>query len=476
MKGEPGQLRGGVLKLFDVVVMAIAGTAPAYSLAATAGIIIGAVGLASPAAILYAAIPMLGIAWSFARLNRWQVSAGASYAWVGGSVGPTLGFMAGWALVVSATLFMVAGSLPAGTATLVLFAPQLANNTLAATLTGAGWFLIMDVLIIVGITLTVRVQWIMTVVELILLFIFAIAGIVKFHGHLAANTFHWSWIFSLSQFHSLGAFSAGAVIAAFFYWGWDVTANLSEETASSKRITGLGTLLGMAVLITIFVLFMNTVEMGMTATTATNNSADIFPVLGEMIFPGPVGKLLVLALILSTVATLETTLLQVSRTLFAMGRDAALPVSLARIHPRWETPWIASLVVAVVATVLFVASNLLSGVGAIMTDAINAIGLQIVFYYGLAGIALTVLYRRQLLQSVKTFVLYGLWPVLSAIYLLGVGLYDLPQLGWVPDLLGVGLLAVGLIPMYVAKRKGSRFFAQTRQVMSDAPEDRESAG
>ncbi|MEV1063515.1 APC family permease [Streptomyces sp. NPDC050263] len=122
-------LQANVLGTFDTVVMAVADSAPAYSIAATTAVLAGAVGLAGPAALLYCATPMLGIALAFSRLSRIDVNAGAGYSWVGRTLRPFLGFISGWALVVSATIFMVAGSLPAGSMTLALFDDDLADNT-----------------------------------------------------------------------------------------------------------------------------------------------------------------------------------------------------------------------------------------------------------------------------------------------------------------------------------------------------------
>jgi amino acid transporter len=66
---------------------------------------------------------MIGVVLAFLYLNRWQTNAGASYAWVGKALNANLGFMSGWSLVVSATLFMVASSFPAGSVTLSIIAP-----------------------------------------------------------------------------------------------------------------------------------------------------------------------------------------------------------------------------------------------------------------------------------------------------------------------------------------------------------------
>ena len=102
-----------VLGTFDTVVMAVAGSAPRTPRRHYRGPG-AAVGLAGPAALLYCAIPMLGITLAFSHLGRIDVNAGASYSWVGRTLHPFLGFISGWALVISATIFMVAGSLPPG--------------------------------------------------------------------------------------------------------------------------------------------------------------------------------------------------------------------------------------------------------------------------------------------------------------------------------------------------------------------------
>src|SRR5579875_1525179 len=140
------QLQQNALSKLDITVMAIAGSAPAYSISASTAALIGAVGLLGPGSILYAAISMFGIALAMMFLNNWRSDAGASYAWVGRSMNPSLGFMSGWALLVATVLFMIAGSLPVGSATLDLFAPSLTNNVVAVTVVGAIWFLAMNIL------------------------------------------------------------------------------------------------------------------------------------------------------------------------------------------------------------------------------------------------------------------------------------------------------------------------------------------
>ncbi|MEV0174653.1 APC family permease [Streptomyces sp. NPDC050803] len=469
-------LQAGALGTFDTVVMAVAGSAPAYSLAATTAVLVGAVGSASPAALLYCAIPMLGIALAFSYLGRIDVNAGASYSWVGRTLHPFLGFLSGWALVVSATIFMVAGSLPAGSMTLALFDEQLAENTALSTVVGAAWFVVMLGVVLGGARLTVRAQLVMSGVELAVLALFAVLAV--FHSD-NARAFDWSWL-GFGQFDGVSGFASGALIAAFYYWGWDVTSNLSEETRNSRRTTGLAGLIGVGVVFLLFEVFTIAVNVILSADQIRAGGANVLAALGEEIWPGWGGKLLIVAVMLSTIATLETTLIQVTRSLFAMGRDRTMPSALGRVHRTWNTPWVAVAVVGVVALTMFVASNALGTVGDILSDAISAIGLQIAVYYGLTGLAVVVAYRKMLLKSPAHFFLGGLWPLLGALFMFWVFVESLGELSPAAIVIGIGGLAVGLIPMLWYWQQGSDYYRPakldaTRTIETDYVPDRRAA-
>ncbi|MFD3661568.1 APC family permease [Streptomyces sp. NPDC058659] len=451
-------LQPNVLGTFDTIVMAVAGSAPAYSLAATTAVLFGAVGFAGPAALLYCAIPMLGIVLAYARLGRIDVNAGAGYSWVGRTLHPFLGFLAGWALVFAATVFMVAGSLPAGSLTLSLIDPDLANDAPLAAAVGAGWFLMMLLVVLGGARLTVRAQLVMSGVEMLILIGFVVAAVLH-RGRAAA--FDWSW-FGLGQFDGPQGFAAGALIAAFYYWGWDVTSNLSEETRNSRRTAGLAALVGVGFVFVLFEAFTVAVNVLLTAEEIRTAGPNVLAVLGQEIWPGVGGKLLVVAVVLSTVATLETTLLQVTRSLFAMGRDRTLPAALGTVHHRWNTPWVAIAAVGGAALVMFGAAAAAQSVQRILSDAVAAIGLQIAFYYGLAGIAAVVAYKSLLLRSVRNFVLGGLWPLLGSGFMLWCFVESLGELSTTALTIGLGGLLVGVVPLLVYWRKGSDYYRPAR--------------
>ena len=89
-----------------------------------------------------------------------------------------------------------------------------------------------------------------------------------------------------------------------------------------------------------------------------------------------------MAVMLSTIGTLETSFLSFTRTMYAKARGGALHRRYARLHRTWQTPWIATAVLTVLGLALLFLSSLLPTVNQIMKDSVNAIGFQVAFYTG----------------------------------------------------------------------------------------------
>jgi amino acid transporter len=464
----PNKLNAGVLGLFDSVIMGIAGSAPAYSIGATTGLLFLAVGFGGPAALLYCGFFMFGIVWAFSYLSRDDSHAGAAYSWVRRAIHPILGYLSGWALIVSALIFMVIATFPAGSSVLRLFSGTLYEKTGPVTILGAVFFFAMVAAVALGVTVTVKVQILMSSIEIFLLVLFAALAIFHAH-HVTAFTWHW---FSPSVFstHHGNVFVAGALLAAFYYWGWDVTANLNEETKDAKKTSGMGGLLGTFVVFVLFEVFTVASNMTLKPDTLKNSSnvADFMYNLGQAAWHGLGGKLLIVALLLSTIATLETTLIQVTRTLFTMGRDQTLPKVLGTTHPTRKTPFVATVVVTVLSLGLFVASQYVGSVGDILNDGANAIAIQICIYYSLAGLSVVILYRRQLFNSAKNFIFIGLWPLLGAAFMIYIFVEAIPGLNGVELVVGLGSMALGLIPMAWYWYKGAPYFKMPDKVERQA--------
>ena len=123
--GEPGEkgLKGGALGFLSGVVIGVASTAPGYSLAASLGFVaaVGGIGFAAPAVMLVAFFPMLFIASAYYYLNKADPDCGTTFSWATRALGPWVGWIGGWAIVVADIIVMANLSEIAGIYTYELF-------------------------------------------------------------------------------------------------------------------------------------------------------------------------------------------------------------------------------------------------------------------------------------------------------------------------------------------------------------------
>ena len=116
-------LKTGALGYLSNLVIGIASTAPAYSLAATLGFVVGVVGMGvhAPAVMIVSFIPMLLIAASYYYMNKADPDCGTTFTWVTRAMGPRLGWLSGWTLVMADIVVMAALAYIAGSYTFLLF-------------------------------------------------------------------------------------------------------------------------------------------------------------------------------------------------------------------------------------------------------------------------------------------------------------------------------------------------------------------
>jgi amino acid transporter len=448
-------LKKGALGFLDSLVMSIAGSAPAYSITVSTAALIGAAGMAGPAALWVAALPMLGITIAFAYLNRWRPDAGAAYVWAGRAMHPALGFLAGWALLSLSTIFMVAAALPAGEATLDLLAPGRSHDVLWATGAGAAWFLGVLAVVTLGITVSARAQLVLTLLETGAVIL--VVGLAIWKAKAGPATFSWEW-FSPSSFGSAQAFTAGMLIALFYYFGWDVSANLAEETAAAGKIAGIACILGVLAVVALFLLAQVAAQTALSPSDLESHGSNLLPALGAVALPKPWSAIAVLAVLVSTIATIETQLLQCTRLLYSMARDRVIGETMGKLHPRFQTPWLAGFAIGGVSLVLFAGSATMPSINALMSDLINAIGLQVACYYALAGFACAWHHRNVTLSDWKTLTFAVIFPLASALFVALTGLYQLPNLGLRVSALSIGTIVIGAVPyFYYRWRYRSRF-------------------
>ena len=173
----------------------------------------------------------------------------------------------------------------------------------------------------------------------------------------------------------------------------------------------------------------------------------------------PLDKLVIIAVLTSAAASTQTTILPTARTSLSMARAGAMPAILGRIHQRFQTPDVSTVLMGTLSIVWYVGLTLVSE--NILFDSIAALGLMIAFYYGITGFACVIYYRRELTNSVKNFVFVGLAPLIGGLVLLWLfyaSCVDLSKpensesgdswLGVGPPLvIGLGFLLLGVVLM-----------------------------
>ena len=347
MTEEKG-LAGGSLGTLESAIMGIAVTAPAFSVAVTTAVIVSSVSALAVGSILYCGLIMFGIMLTFTNLSKMKPDAGATYAWVGKVFGHSWGFFAGWGLLVASVVFMVSATIPAATSTLVILrdvfgAPDLVENTNWVTFTAAIWLTLVTIVVTKGIKHASYAQVILTVIETVIIFALIIGAFMQYGGK-PAHMPSWDWISPFS--FTPATFATGALTAIFFYWGWDVTMNLGEETKDgTPQPAGQGAFWAMVNLILFFIIMMVVVLIVLTDKEIADANTNVLYAIADKLFPKPWSYLAVISTILSTIGTIETQILQFSRSMFAMARDNSLHPRYAKIHPEWQTPFIATLVI-----------------------------------------------------------------------------------------------------------------------------------
>lgn len=431
------QLRHNAVSALESTMISVAGTAPANTLATSTSTLIAAVGLSGPGALLFGAVPMFGIALSYYYLNCWRSDPGAAYTWTGSAVNPVLGFFAGWAMLVAVVLFTVVGSLPVADATLDLIAPALLHNVALVTAIGLIWFLIVVGMVMLGIRATAQMQKIVTGIQIAGLALFGVGAVVKGLAY-PANHLTWSWL-SPSGERGLHGFIAGALVTMFFYWGWEVSANLSEETVDRNRAPGLSGLVGMGIILALFLVTVVGAQLQMSTKAIVDSGSDLLVALANAVLPRPWGDLAIMVVIISAVGALETSLVSASRTVYSMGRDEVLDRRLGALNPRFLTPWNATIAIGLVSMLLFGLAATSTSVNQILSESINAIGVEVAIFYGLSAVACAAHYR-------------WLWPIAPALFVFGVAIGQVVTAGPRANAAVFGLLLAGIIPMIVYRR------------------------
>jgi amino acid transporter len=437
-------LRANSLGTAESIIMGIAGSAPAFSIEATAFTLIAIAWVFSPASILVSGLIMFGIAWAFIHLNKLEHNAGTSFAWVSRIFGKTPGFFAGWTLLFLCCIFMVSATVPAANAILLVLAPELVNDVNSVTAVAAMVLTLVSAIVVKWIKLTSYAQVVLTLIEAVILFLIIVLWFYHFSS-APLHPFSWNW-FSPFSF-DLGTFISASLISVFFYYGWDVTMNLAEETKDPQNTPGRATFWSMIFLMLFFLVFVTLILLGLSTEDIAHYNTNVIFALAEKLLWKEWWYLAIIAVLLSTIGTIETQILQFTRTLFAKSRSGVLHARYSRLHEVWQTPYVAIGIIWAVGIIFLLASSYLPSVNEILQTSISAMGYQICFYLGLTGFACAWYFRDEVKNNFRASLTKVWWPLVSALFLVFVLGYSVFDADRMTNIIGLGGIFLGIIPL-----------------------------
>jgi amino acid transporter len=485
-------LAANALSLKDSVVIGLASTAPAYSMAAILGYSILQVGEFAPASILIAFIPMMFIAFAYRELNRAVPDCGTTFTWGTKAFGPWVGWIGGWGVALAGTIFLANAAEVAAyylfSALAELGVPgmaELADNKYATLLLGVASISLMTWISYRGIQISSRVQNVLIYFQYGALALFAGWLLVTALGGNAPEGGVDTTISMLNPFNidSRGALVSAVALAVFLFWGWESTVSINEETEDPDKTPGRAALIStVLLLVTYLSVTIGVISFGGAGgglLDLDESADDVFTPLAEQVSVG-LAVVIQLAIVVSALSSSQTTIMPTTRGFLAMGAYRALPERFASVHPRYLSPAFATLVMGGTAIVYYAVMTVVSQ--NMLYDSIYSINLAILLYYSITGFACVWYFRRDLRDSGKAFLLKGLMPLLGALtlsaVLVQVAIEMFNPANNEGTLLGVGasfvlgvggLLAGGVIMILLSRREANRPFFAGETLTRDTP-------
>ncbi len=460
-------LQANAIGLVGNVVIGLSAVAPAYSLAATLGLVVAGVGEKAPAMFVLAFIPMLLVAFAYKELSADTPDCGTTFTWGTKAFGPWVGWIGGWGLAVTAIIVLANVAQIAAVYLLkFLGLEHLSENIAFQTTLGSVFIILMTLISARGIVVSERFLNTLMALQFVMLIAVSIIALVRvFAGNAGpqAITPQWSWLWpsGLSQ----SQIAAALILCIFIYWGWDACLAVGEETKDSTRTPGIAALVTTGILLFTYVLVTYAVQsfagFGDDGIGLNNpdNVDDVLTILGKPVAGSIVASLLLLTVSISALSSTQSTILPTARGTLSMAVYEAIPKRFANVHPRYMTPAFGTIVMGITAlgfyaVLTFVSSNALA-------DSISSLGLAVAFYYGITAFSCPWYFRRTLFTSARHFFIRGLFPLLGGIFMAWAFIKSAidmlnPDYGYTAFgsiggvfVIGVGMLALG-VPLMLA--------------------------
>jgi amino acid transporter len=318
-------------------------------------------GRAVPLTFLIAAVGVLLVAYSFVRLTQYFHHSGSAYAFVGATLGPRAGVVAGWGMLGTYTFYAVVTASAAG-----IFGTAFLQEVGAwpNPPTWAPWILVSVVLALVlwlaviplrrgaGVLLSVEG----TTVALILI-VTAVVLVRLLAGNAPGHEqFTWS-VFSVAPGTNTNDLFLGVVFGFLSFAGFEAAATLGEEANRPTRDIPRA-IFGVAVFGGVYFTIVTAVEMmgfGTSAAGVKNfvNAPSLLGALGSSYVGNWVGDVITLGTAVSAFGCCLASTVGAARLMYALSRDARGERGVGA-PSRWGTPANATMVITSMSALIII--------------------------------------------------------------------------------------------------------------------------
>jgi amino acid transporter len=306
-----------------------------------------------PLAYLLGLVGMFFTALSYAAMSQAFPLAGSVYTYAHRGLHEIAGFFSGWLILLDYILVPALLYLFSAVALRPIF------PSVPPWIWLTGFIAFNATANLLGIEFTARVNRYMLVMELATLALFVVLGLKTLYGGAGAGALTLAPIYN-PQVFSWSMVAGATSIAVMSFLGFDGISTLSEESRGDRNAVGRATVLS---LLLVGVLFMLqtwiATDLARGMHFASPDTA--FYEVAERAGGAWLRLVTILAIVIAqAIANAMAGQAAVSRVLFAMARDGKLPSILAKVHPRYHTPYVSTLLVSVVSLLvgLFFAERL----------------------------------------------------------------------------------------------------------------------
>ncbi len=294
----------------------------------------------TPLVYIIGFVAIIFTAMSYMRMSERFPIAGSVYSYVQRGINPHVGFMAGWLILLD--YILVPGLL---IVMVMNWGTALVPNS-PAWLWGVVFIVFNTFVNIRGIQLNRGMDWIIFIIEVIAVIAFIALG-CSFLAGGGANGFTVDPLYQPGEV-TPQFIASGISLAALSFLGFDGMSTLAEETHEPEKNIGRGIIIALCFIIIVFVA--QTYIAACVQPDWQNTDPDMGFFDSVMIVGGEgfYKFMLVVNIIAIGIANIMNAQLASSRLLYSMGRDGVIPRIFGKVHPKYKTPYVASIFLGLV--------------------------------------------------------------------------------------------------------------------------------